>query len=531
MRQKIMNLLKEERAMNLGRLLVAVSVGVLATMPAGAAAQVAPTTVPISSAVASPFSGCTEDLVDLQRSSGFVDYPNSEVEPYVAVNPTNPDNLIAVWQQDRWRDGSSRGNLAGVSFDGGENWTLINVTRSNACTGNPFWVRATDPWVTFAPDGTAYFMHLAVYTTIVPPPATIGFDGMLVSRSVDGGLTWEEPTTLVLDTSRTAFNDKNSITADPNDSNFVYAVWDLVTSPPSDNGNPTAGENAVGYKGETIFTRSTDGGETWEPPRSILEPGTLKQTIGNQIVVRPAHAGGELINFFDLIHDAANAHRSRGFNVAVQISTDHGSTWSDAIIAAKMLPRPTVDPDTGLPVRTADFIFDAAVDPTNGNLYAVWEDARFSGGAYNDAALITSTDGGLSWSSPIAVPRVLTGVVGLTRQSFIPQVHVSADGRLAVSYYDFRHNDGSGVSETNYYVNQCAVPDPSQPNLCAGDWIETRVTAQSFDIREAPVTVRGLFLGDYVGLTDVPEGFGTAFAVSSPGDPATIHYSTVAFSP
>jgi hypothetical protein len=30
--------------------------------------------------------------------------------------------------------------------------------------GNPFWVKATDPWVTFAPDGTAYVMHLAVWT-------------------------------------------------------------------------------------------------------------------------------------------------------------------------------------------------------------------------------------------------------------------------------------------------------------------------------------------------------------------------------
>lgn len=517
--------------MHIRRLLVAVTVCVFAAVPAVAAAPVAPTTVPVSPTASSPFAGCTGDLVDVQRAAGQVDYPNSEVEPYVAVNPTNPENLIAVWQQDRWAGGSSRGNLAGVSFDGGESWMLVSVTGSNACTGNPFWVRATDPWVTFAPDGTAYFMHLGVFSTLVPPPATFGFDGMLVSRSTDGGLTWEEPTTLVLDTSRTKFNDKNSITADPNDSNFVYAVWDVLTGPPSDNGNPTAGENSVAFTGDTIFTRSTDGGVTWEPIRTILDPGTLNQTVGNQIVVRPASAGGELVNVFNLFHAAANAQKTRGDKVAVQISNDHGSTWSGAIVADKILSVPTVDPDTGLPVRTADFIMDAAVDPTNGDLYAVWEDARFSGGAYNDAALITSTDGGHTWSSTIAVPRALTGVAGRNRQSFLPQVHVSADGRLAVSYYDFRHNDGSGTSETDYYVNQCAVPDSSQPDLCAGDWIETRVTARSFDIREAPVTVRGLFLGDYVGLTDVPGAFATAFAVSSAGDPATTYYSTVPFSP
>jgi hypothetical protein len=462
---------------------------------------------------------------------GFVDYPSSEVEPYLAVNPTNPDNLIAVWQQDRWNDGSSRGNLAGVSFDGGESWTLVGITGSNACTGNPSWIRATDPWVTFAPDGTAYFMHLATLSTSVLSEDTVRFDSMLVSRSTDGGLTWEEPTTLVLDTSHTAFNDKNSITADPNDANFVYAVWDVLTGPPSDNGNPTAGENSIAFTGDTIFTRSTDGGVTWEPIRTILEPGTRNQTIGNQIVVRPASAGGELVNVFNLIHEAANAQKKRGYNVAVQISNDHGSTWSGAIVGEQILSVPTVDPDTGLPVRTADFLLDAAVDPTNGNLYAVWEDARFSGGEYNDPALNTSTDGGRSWSSPIAVPRALASVVGRNRQSYLPQVHVSSDGRLAVSYYDFRRNDGGGVSEVDYYVNQCAVPDASQPDLCAGDWIETRVTAQSFDIREAPVTVRGFFLGDYVGLTDVPGAFATAFAVSSAGDPATTYYSTVPFSP
>jgi hypothetical protein len=517
--------------MHAHRLLVAVAVLAVTTAPMVAAAPVAPTTVPVSPTDASPFTGCTADFADLQRLIGFVDHPNSEVEPYVAVNPTNPDNLIAVWQQDRWDSGSSRGNLAGVSFDGGENWTLVDDTGSNACTGNSFWAKATDPWVTFAPDGTAYSMHLAVWTTTILSEETSRFDGMLVTRSTDGGLTWEEPTTLVLDTSWTAFNDKNSITADPNDSNFVYAVWDVLIGPPSNNGNPRAGMNSTAFTGDTIFTRSTDGGETWEPIRPILDPGALNQTVGNQIVVRPASVGGELVNVFNLFHTVANAQGSRGDKVAVQISADHGSTWSEAAVVDKLLARPTVDPDTSLPVRTANFIPDAAVDPTNGHLYAVWEDARFSGGAYNDAALVTSTDGGHTWSSPISVPRDLTGVAGLNRQSFIPQVHASADGRLAVSYYDFRHNDGSGVSEVDYFVNQCAAPDASQPDLCAGDWIETRVTAQSFDIREAPVTVRGFFLGDYYGLTDVPGAFATAFVVSSAGDPATIHYSTVPFSP
>jgi hypothetical protein len=472
---------------------------------------------------ASPFASCTADAG--QTGTNFL---NSEVEPSVAVSTVDrngdgvPDR-IGVYQQDRWDNGGARGIVASVFNQGA--WHQVVIPGVSKCSGGTF-DRATDPWVTIAPNGDAY-----VQTLTFQDFPTFSTSIIYVNKSTDGGLTWSAPVQLVRDDSLFQFNDKNSITADPNDSDFVYAVWDVLTGPPSDNGNPTAGENSVAFTGDTIFTRSSDGGVTWEPIRTILEPGTRNQTIGNQIVVRPASAGGELVNVFNLIHEAANAQKARGFNAAVQISNDHGSTWSGAILADKILSVPTVDPDTGLSVRTADFLLDAAVDPTNGNLYAAWEDARFSGGAYNDAALITSTDGGHTWSSTIAVPRALTGVVGRNRQSFLPQVHVSTDGRLAVSYYDFRHNDGSGVSETDYYVNQCAVPDSTQPDLCAGNWIETRVTAQSFDIREAPVTVRGFFLGDYVGLTDVPGAFATAFAVSSAGDPATTYYSTVPFSP
>src|SRR5262249_19684307 len=39
-----------------------------------------------------------------------------------------------------------------------------------------------------------------------------------------------------------------------------------------------------------------------------------------------------------------------------------------------------------------------AVNPTNGNLYAVWEDNRFSPLHLNNIALSTSRDGGHTWS-------------------------------------------------------------------------------------------------------------------------------------
>ncbi len=63
---------------------------------------------------ASPFAGCTADA----GQPGIV-YVNSEVEPWIDVNPTNPNNLVGIWQQDRWDNGGARGLVAGRSVDGG----------------------------------------------------------------------------------------------------------------------------------------------------------------------------------------------------------------------------------------------------------------------------------------------------------------------------------------------------------------------------------------------------------------------------
>jgi len=43
------------------------------------------------------------------------------------VNPTNPSNVVAFWQQDRWNDGRAHGNLAGYSLNGGQD---VDVQRA-----------------------------------------------------------------------------------------------------------------------------------------------------------------------------------------------------------------------------------------------------------------------------------------------------------------------------------------------------------------------------------------------------------------
>src|SRR5512135_3101091 len=64
----------------------------------------------------SPYASCVNP-----GEPGTV-YVNAEVEPFVAVNPTEPRNIVGVWQQDRWNNGGSHGLVAGFSFDGGATW-------------------------------------------------------------------------------------------------------------------------------------------------------------------------------------------------------------------------------------------------------------------------------------------------------------------------------------------------------------------------------------------------------------------------
>ena len=331
-----------------------VALAVIGSGPAVADPFATGALVPVSGA--SPIAACEGD-------TGFRDvggvpanqFVNSEVEPHVMVDPSNPDIIIGAWQQDRWNNGGSEGNVSATSLDGGASWTINALTKSSNCTGGTpanggNFERASDPWVAISPDGTAYLMSLS--TDTAPGGFDTNPDDMLVTRSTDHGATWEDPVSLNRDESPNAFNDKNAITADPNDSDFVYAVWDLVVSPPSGNQNQQAFENAIAFAGDPLFARTTDGGETWEPARRIFRAGVIAQTIGNQIAVLPDNDefDGELVNVFTLIRGARNDQGTGGTHIAVIRSSDQGATWDKKeTIVDRFFRGIVIDPDSPLP--------------------------------------------------------------------------------------------------------------------------------------------------------------------------------------
>jgi hypothetical protein len=468
---------------------------------------------------------------DADASSTSVNNYGTEVEPYLMVDPSNPDVLIGAWQQDRWNDGGSRGLVTARSMNGGASWTLNANTKSSACTGGTAanggnYERASDPWVAISPNGTAYLMSLSVDTNaggfLTHPSA------MLVMRSTNHGASWGNPVTLIRDDSLNVLNDKNSITADPNDSSFVYAVWDRLASPTSGNNNQTAFENSIDFSGDIWFSRTTTGGGSWEPARKIYKAGQIAQTIGNLIVVLPTSGGfnGELVDIFTQIRFRKNSGDTRGTFISAIRSTDNGATWTSKEVTISAFPRGIVrDPDDNAAHRTGDINAEAAVDPDTGAIYVVWQDSSF--GPRSSIALSRSTDGGLTWSTPIKVNATPTNIPLGNQQAFTPNVAVRNDGTVAVSYYDFRNNtaDGGATTPTDAFLVHChaAIEDCT----ASTSWDEEiRTTDTSFDSRQAPIA-RGFFLGDYEGLGTDGTSFFPFFAISSSADKASIFTRTV----
>jgi hypothetical protein len=434
-----------------------------------------------------PFAGCN---VGGTPSSTF--YPDAKVEPFVAVNPTNSSNIVGVYQQDRWSDGGSRGLMAAHSMDGGASWAR-NFAAFSTCSGNPAsntYERASDPWVTFDTAGNAYQISLSVSGDQV-------ISSVLVARSSNGGATWSSPTTLLRDPDPLHFNDKESITGDPTRPGYVYAVWDRGTFP-SDQRNTRSFIGSHAYRGQPMFSRTIDGGQSWSIPVGMSNSNIF--TIGNQIAVLP---DGTLVDIFQKFQGSGVQPSPQVATESVMLSGDAGLTWSQPTDIALWFPEAVRDPDTGHAVRTGNGLPDIAVDSTTGTIYAVWEDGRFSADGHADVALSKSVDGGRKWSPPTKVNQSPGGV-----QAFTPAVAVSADGTVGVSYYDFRNNTAdTGVPTDAWFVHS---------HDGGATWSEQHV-AGPFDIETAPVA-RGYFLGDYEGLATVGNDFLTFFVMTNSGN-------------
>lgn len=432
----------------------------------------------------SPYASC-------QLGGPGTNYVNAEVEPWMAVNPANPSNFIGVWQQDRWSNGGAHGLVAGYSFNSGHTWAQTTLPFS-ACANGLGYERASDPWVSIGPDGTAYTVSISFNQSN-------NNNAVAAAVSRDGGRSWQNLSVIIADNEPTTqfFNDKESVTANPVKPGVAYAVWDRLELP---NGNPYANLHTAAFRGPSMFSRTVDGGQTWSSPAVIVKTPSRQQTIGNQIVVNAQT--GTLYDFFNLISPPFSVTASK---VAFIQSTDDGATWTTPRIISDLRTVGVTDPNTGESLRTGDIIPEPAIDPATGQLYVVWQDSRFNGGQYDEVALSTSTDGGQTWSAPIRV-NTPTG-----RAAFNPSVRVNASGDVAVTYDDFRSLAAGDTTTlpTDYWLITSSN---------GGQQFDHEMhLAGPFDMKTAPFA-GGFFIGDYEGLDARGTTFVPFFIQTNSGD-------------
>ena len=320
-----------------------------------------------------------------------------QAEEQIAINPTNPQNMII-----------SANTIVGeqgyyVSSDGGNTWqganSLPTIHNTTTILG--------DPSVAFDAQGNAYISTLKYYNSH-------DADGYYVIKSSNGGTSWNNKVP-GLSYSSPGF-DKEMITGDPN-SNHLYAVWDSVHVVSNTDANV-----------KINFNYSIDGGQNFSTPKHLSQ---AHNGFGPDVAVGPS--GQIYVCWEDLGtgSDPSKFHPSKG--IMFDESTDGGMNFNGPFKAFSVNG---MDPNgnQGDPNFHNTRVNDApsiAVDLSNdshqGRIYIAYAEE------VNGKSVIRvrhSDDEGTSWSSPVTVsgPNAV--------QAWFPWIAVArSTGIVSVAYY------------------------------------------------------------------------------------------------
>lgn len=371
----------------------------------------------------------------LPGSDGRVNQDSSgqnQNETSVAVSPADSLRVVGAWN-DYFVRASGQNTVIGYGWtaDGGETWQSDRVDFSNL----PETQSTGDPVIVADSQGN-FYMGILAYSGSA--------NGILVSKSLDGGVSFDTP--VRLDNG----GDKEYLAVDLRNDN-VYAVW----------------ENAGGSFNQAIyFSRTTNGGASWTPRKQISTNGGGTNN-GATPSVGP---GGE-------IHVVWS---NFGNTIWFQRSVDEGDTWlpSDRAIRTdvNIPPSPLNGGFRNPPIPSS--ATDATAGPFSGRIYVVWGDDRFGDA---DILLVSSADGGQTWTEPI---RVNDDVIGNGADQFFPWVHVDAQGHVQVVFLD-RREDPENFLIGTYLATSTDGGLTFGPNIRVSDGIY------------GPTGFG--FLGDYIG--------------------------------
>jgi Neuraminidase (sialidase) len=401
----------------------------------------------------------------------------ADVEPSLAIDPSNADQLIAVWQQDRLATNSAAGATTAMSHDGGRTWFSQPLPGLTLCDAGPC-AAATDTWASIGPDGTAYIGAVAC----AGAGTAADRSAVVMSVSRDGGKQWAHPGVVATAQVSGTSLDKDMILADPHHAGTVYAVWSQVNDLGSMQGAT-----------EIDFARSDDYGATWtEPVRMFRGDDTTSQF--NQIL---APRDGTLVDIFvesPLLSEVSDPPPAPTMLLRAVRSTDGGKTWSSPQTITSFTYTVATDPLSGGTIRATGQDITATSD-RQGRLYVGWFEVHPSG--QSSIWIATSVDTGTTWSAPIAV------IQRSGDEIFLPEVAASDDGRIAVLWYQTQ----AAAAKRRFDVDVWYAVSSDQGKL----WSDMDLDGP-FDMSTAPTSSLGPFLGDYEGMVGLPNGFAFAYA-------------------
>ncbi len=389
-------------------------------------------------------------------------------ESSIAVNPMNPDNLIAS-AVDYRNDSEAK---VYVSHDGGLTW-------ENIFLGRPYaeWRSSNDPSVAFDKDGTGYLCYGAFEGT----NSYFKGNGIYVARSEDEGRTWTPHLMVIEHTGEfqpdTPFEDKYYIHVDNAEESpyrhHIYIPWKRMMV----NDSST----------QIIISKSTDKGNSWSEPSIVSDrlPNSVEDTtFGQSFPLARTGPEGEVYVVwnhgvehgvgFAKSHDGADSfskpeiiHNYEIFGETRDISgTGEEPEFRHTVkgtVRAEAYPSMDVDLSGG---------------QNGGNIYLCWA-------ADNppDIFFSKSTDKGETWTETKIIHE------NPANDQFWPWLAVDqTTGDIAIMYLDSREDPDN-------YLVECWVSFSSD----AGEtWIDRRVSEIPFDLTRNPFG--GVFSGDYNGI-------------------------------
>jgi hypothetical protein len=391
----------------------------------------------------------------------------NESEEAIAVNPTNPNNIVIVTNIGHREAGLTAGMFEAVTFDGGTTWTR-SIIGDNDNLGDA----CCDPSLSFDQYGNLFMTYLYEVENTVP-----------IALSTDGGLHFNVIQNIVAPPSGTPtkssgdsrglfrFVDQPTITAAQNE---VWVVFN-AGGPMFATGAPVTGLNQVGtfFTGEVVpgSNNCTYGDVAIGPAGQVMQVCTLTES---------GQGGGKL--FVNVDPDGLGP---AGFGDRIFVTDTHVGGFD--FIAPQ--PDRSVDAEPGL-------AWDRTGGVHNGRVYLVYTDEVKNESDNTDIELRYSDDNGSTWSNAVRVNNDHT-----VNSQFLPKISLDpTSGNIAMVWYDSRNDLGTGGSgDTDGVPNDDAqfwgafstdggVSVTPNVRISAG-------TSNSHD------STNGIDYGDYTGLS------------------------------